>query len=185
MKQLVLENGKTIIVKQGDITDEAADAIVNPANSRLVHGGGAARAIAAKGGEEIERQSRELIAKIGQLPVGHAVITGGGRLPAKFVIHTVGPQMGEGDEDRKLAQAAESVLTLGELYNLRTLSLPAISSGIFGFPKDRCAAILLRTARSFLLRPGVQLQTITMCNYDEETCRHFEAALAALGAAGQ
>ena len=180
MHTIHLPRGKMLHLKQGDITAEKTDAIVNPANSHLRHGGGAALAIARAGGPVVQQQSQELIKKIGHLPVSHAVITDGGLLPAKFVIHTVGPQWGEGDEERKLRQAVENVLFLGHLYNLRSLSLPAISSGIFGFPKDRCAQILLQTAIDFLLRLDTPLESVTFCNYDEETCHYFaEAARAA------
>ena len=175
-----LPQGKMLQIKQGDITAEIADAIVNPANSHLRHGGGAALAIAQTGGPIIQKQSQELIKKIGHLPVSHAVITDGGLLPAKFVIHTVGPQWGEGDEERKLRQAVENALFLGHLYNLRSLSMPAISSGIFGFPKDRCAQILLQTAIDFFLRLETPMERIIFCNYDAETYQHFiEAADAA------
>ena len=176
-RNIVLENGKQVIVKLGDITAEATDAIVNPANSKLFHGGGAARAIALKGGEEVVKQSHEIICKIGSLPVGKAVITGSGNLPCKFVIHVVGPQMGEGDEDAKLEKAVWNVLTLAELYNLGTVAMPAISSGIFGFPKDRCAAILLETTCRFLKQSGLSLQAVTMCNFDEETYKIFCCSL--------
>jgi len=175
--KIILANGKQVIVKKGDITEEETDAIVNPANSKLFHGGGAARAIAVKGGEEIVKQSHEIIRKIGCLPVGKAVITGSGNLPCKFVIHAVGPQMGEGDEDAKLERAVWNALALAETYNLRTVAMPAISSGIFGFSKDRCAAILLQATCQFLRQPGLSLQAVTMCNFDEETYIIFRRSL--------
>lgn len=173
-----LANGKQIFIKQGDITCETTDAIVNPANSRLIHGGGAARAIALAGGSEIDKQCQDIIRKIGTVPVSKAVITGGGRLPSKFVIHVVGPQMGEGNEEAKLEKAVWNVLTLAELYNLRSVSLPAVSSGIYGFPKPRCADILLKVAERFLNQPGIELQSVVMCNNDEETVSIFKQALA-------
>ncbi len=176
MTELLLENGKKILLKQGDITLEKSDAIVNPANSLLRHGGGAARAIALAGGETVTQEGDAIIAKIGHLPVGKAVITHGGKLAAKFIIHTVGPQMGEGDEDAKLEKAIWSVLTLAESYALGSLSLPAVSSGIFGFPKARCAKILLATTRRFLLQDGIGLLQVTLCNHDQETCSYFEQA---------
>jgi O-acetyl-ADP-ribose deacetylase (regulator of RNase III) len=180
MHTIRLPRGKTLHLKQGDITAESTDAIVNPANGHLRHGGGAALAIARAGGSVIQQQSQDLIRKIGILPVSHAVITDGGLLPAKFVIHTVGPQWGEGDEERKLRQAVENVLFLGHLYNLRSVSMPAISSGIFGFPKDRCAQILLETVIDFFLRLDTPLESVTFCNHDTETCQHFlHAATAA------
>ena len=125
---------KKLWIKQGDITDETTDAIVNPANQQLLHGGGAARAIAVKGGRVIEEQSRSLIARIKEVPVGKAVITEAGKLPCRFVIHAVGPVWGEGDEPAKLRKALWNVLTLAELYNLRSVSMPAISLSRLSLP---------------------------------------------------
>ena len=167
---------KVVLIKQGDITAETTDAIVNPANSQLLHGGGAARAIAVKGGPVIEEQSRRLIDRIGEVPTGKAVMTDAGRLPCKFVIHTVGPVWGEGDEPEKLRRAVWNVLTLAELYNLRSVSMPAISSGVFGFPKPLCAEILLATAVEFLKQPAVSLSEVVMCNHDRQTTEIFMAA---------
>ena len=167
---------KKIHIKQGDITEETTDAIVNPANSQLVHGGGAARAIAVKGGAMGEEQSRHLIEKIGQVPTGKAVITDAGNLPCKFVIHTVGPIWGESEETVKLRRAVWSVLTLAELYNLKSVSMPAISSGVFGFPKDLCAEILLATTVEFLRQPTVALEEVFLCNHDPVTVECFLAA---------
>ena len=173
---------KVILIKQGDITAETTDAIVNPANSQLLHGGGAARAIAVKGGPVIEEQSRRLIDRIGEVPTGKAVMTDAGRLPCKFVIHTVGPVWGEGDEPEKLRRAVWNVLTLAELYNLRSVSMPAISSGVFGFPKPLCAEILLATAAEFLKQPAVSLNEVVMCNHDRQTTEIFMAAARAFPA---
>ena len=173
---------KKIHIKQGDITAETTDAIVNPANSQLLHGGGAARAIAVKGGPVIEEQSRRLIERIGEVPTGKAVMTDAGRLPCKFVIHTVGPVWGEGDEPEKLRRAVWNVLTLAELYNLRSVSMPAISSGVFGFPKPLCAEILLATAAEFLKQPAVSLNEVVMCNHDRQTTEIFMAAARAFPA---
>lgn len=160
---------KQIIIKQGDITVEATDAIVNPANSGLQHGGGAAAAIVRAGGVVIQEQSDELIRKIGLVPVGKAVITDAGSLPCKFVIHTVGPRWGEGDEPAKLQRAVLNSLVLADLYNLKSISLPAISSGIFGFPKPECAKIIIQTCADFLHQPDISLQQVVLCNHDEET----------------
>lgn len=167
--------GKCMMIKKGDITAEETDAIVNPANSLLRHGGGAARSIAVKGGPIIQSQSNGIISRIGRVSVGKAVITDAGELPCKFVIHCVGPQWGEGNEAAKLKQAVVSSLTLAELYNLKSVSMPAISSGIFGFPKLECAKILLETASEFLKRHDVDLEQIVMCNYDDETYQIFLA----------
>ena len=170
---MILVSNRKIIIKQGDITEETSDAIVNAANQQLLHGGGVAGAIVRKGGAVIQQQSREIIRKIGFVPTGKAVITDAGKLPCKFVIHTVGPRMGEGNEDFKLRRSIWSALTLADLYNLKSISMPAVSSGIFGFPKDRCGKILIQTAVDFLSKGNTSLDTVIMCNYDDETYRIF------------
>jgi O-acetyl-ADP-ribose deacetylase (regulator of RNase III) len=154
----------------GDITSREVDAIVNAANSHLQHGGGVAGAIVRKGGQIIQDESD----KIGYVPVGHAVITTAGKLPARYVIHAVGPRMGEGDEDSKIENAVSSSLVLASEKGLKSISLPAISSGIFGFPKDRCAGILVCQALKFLqMNQGSSLQVVEFCIFDEETLEHF------------
>jgi O-acetyl-ADP-ribose deacetylase (regulator of RNase III) len=154
----------------GDITERDVDAIVNAANSHLQHGGGVAGAIVRKGGRTIQDESD----RIGYTPVGTAVMTSGGRLPARFVIHAVGPRMGEGDEDKKLRNAVLSSLALASQKKLRSISLPALSSGIFGFPKDRCAEILVRESADFLrTRPESGIETIEFCIYDDITLGYF------------
>ena len=169
--ELEIGEGKRIKLIRGDITEERVDAIVNAANSHLQHGGGVAGAISRKGGPEIQRESNE----IGFVPVGQAAITGGGKLPAKHVIHTVGPRWGEGDEENKLRSAVENSLRLAEENNFQSVSMPAISSGIFGFPKDRCAEIILQTTRDYL-RNHLQgsLKEVRICVYDQPTVSVFE-----------
>ncbi len=161
---------KTLRLVQGDITERDVDAIVNAANSHLQHGGGVAGAIVRKGGQIIQDESD----KIGFTPVGTAVITSAGRLPAKFVIHTVGPRMGEGDEDNKLKSAVNSTLQLASGKGLKSVSMPAISSGIFGFPKDRCAKILVNESANFLKNQKTSLEVIEFCVYDDNTMEHFK-----------
>jgi O-acetyl-ADP-ribose deacetylase (regulator of RNase III) len=106
-----------------------------------------AAAIVRKGGEVIQEESDKIIESIGLVPVGSAVITTAGKLPCKAVIHTVGPRMGEGNEDHKLRRAVRSCLLLASEKGFRSISMPAISSGIFGFPKDRCAKILVEESK--------------------------------------
>jgi O-acetyl-ADP-ribose deacetylase (regulator of RNase III) len=164
-------DGKTLRLVQGDITDRDVDAIVNAANSYLQHGGGVAGAIVRKGGQIIQEESN----KIGFTPVGTAVITGAGKLPAKFVIHAVGPRIGEGDEDNKLKNAVLSSLLLTSERGLKSISIPAISSGIFGFPKDRCAAILVKEALNYIKKnPQNSLEVIEFCVYDDLTVGYFK-----------
>lgn len=171
-KVLQLTGGKQIVVKQGDITEELADAIVNPANSRLIHGGGAAKAIALRGGEQVRLESQAIIRQCGFIPVGQAVITGAGQLPCRFVIHVVGPRAGAGAA-ALLEQGVHKALSLAEEHGLKSIAMPAISSGIFGFPKPECAQILLKAAHHFLSQPPVRLQTVIMCNHDAETVQIF------------
>ncbi|MHC5031996.1 MAG: macro domain-containing protein [Planctomycetota bacterium] len=119
----------------------------------------------------LQQESRDWVREHGEVPTGGAAITGAGRLPAGKVIHAVGPVWGSGDEDEKLAAAVRSALALAVENGLRRVSLPAISSGIFGFPKDRCARIILETVTSFR-----GLDEIRLCNLDEPTVAVFLAA---------
>ena len=136
-----------IIVKVGDITREDVDAIVNAANSGLMGGGGVDGAIHRAGGPEILaacRRIRESQYPEG-LPTGQAVITTGGRLPARHVIHTVGPVYGQhaGEEARLLGQCYENSIALAAAHGLETIAFPAISTGVYGYPKDEAARIAL------------------------------------------
>jgi O-acetyl-ADP-ribose deacetylase (regulator of RNase III) len=135
---------------EGDITEMQTEAIVNAANARLILGGGVAGAIRRKGGPKIQEEC----SKIGGTFVGGAVKTTGGNLKARYVIHAVGPQMGEGNEDEKLKNATVNSLKLADENNIKSISFPAISAGIFGFPIERCAKIMLRTTIDYLTRQG-------------------------------
>lgn len=125
---------------KGDLTQENVDAIVNAANSHLLHGGGVAAAIVLKGGISIQLESM----KVAPVATGNCAVTSAGKLPCQYVIHAVGPVWGEGDEDAKLLSAISNSLIKAESLNLSSISFPAISSGIYGFPKDRCAGIFKR-----------------------------------------
>jgi O-acetyl-ADP-ribose deacetylase (regulator of RNase III) len=175
--QKAFAGGKTLKLVQGDITIEEVDAIVNAANSHLQHGGGVAGAIVRKGGQVIQEESD----KIGHVSVGEAALTTAGKLPAKYVIHAVGPQWGEGDEDNKLKNAVLNSLKLAAAKNFQSVSLPAISSGIFGFPKERCAEIILSTASEYLQKnPHMSLKEVRICLFDQPTVEVFETALSSL-----
>lgn len=133
---------KTITLKQGDLTEEDADAIVNAANDGLCHGGGIAGAIVRKGGQIIQDESDRL----GRVKTGSAAITCAGKLKCRWVIHAVGPVWPGGrtpeENDRLLASCVAASLEIAREKNLRSVALTAISSGIFGFPKDRCARVI-------------------------------------------
>lgn len=171
-------NRSKITLAEGDITAQHTDAIINPANSRLILGGGVAGAIRSKGGPAIQQACN----RIGGTPVGTAVITTGGDLPAKHVIHAVGPRMGEGDEDAKLRSATESSLRVAERNGLRSLTFPAISTGIFGYPIDRCAQIMLRTVADYLAG-DTGLQEVRFCLWGQAAYNVFAGALEVLAKA--
>jgi O-acetyl-ADP-ribose deacetylase (regulator of RNase III) len=167
---------KTVLdLIQGDITDLDNDAIVNAANAALQLGAGVAGAINRKGGPKIQEECN----KIGGTHVGGAVITTGGDLKAKYVIHAVGPRHGEEHEDEKLKDATLNSLILADKNNLKSLAFPAISTGIFGFPKDRCATIMLSTTIAYLEGP-TKLEEVVYCLYDQDTLEIFKNTLQAL-----
>lgn len=159
-------------VVEGDLTEMETDAIVNAANEYLKHGGGVAGAIVRKGGRIIQEESD----KIGYCRVGQAVITGGGNLKAKYVIHAVGPRMGEGNEDEKLRNATLNSLKLAEENKLTSIAFPAISTGIFGFPMDRAAKIMLKTAINYL-KGETNLRRIIFCLFGKDSLNIFEKEL--------
>ncbi len=159
-------------LKQGDITEMDTDAIVNAANDALQMGGGVAGAIRRKGGPKIQEECN----RIGGTIVGGAVITTGGKLKARYVIHAVGPRYGEGDEDRKLRNATLNSLKLADEHSLKSIAFPAVSAGIFGFPKDRCAQIMLSTTMEYL-KGTTNLQRIVFCLHDSEMLHVFQREL--------
>ena len=163
-------NGKRVVLVQGDITEMDTDAIVNAANKNLVLGAGVAGAIKSKGGPTIQEECN----RIGGAPVGGAAITTGGNLRAKYVIHAVGPRMGEGDEDRKLADATRNSLKLAREKGLQSIAFPAISTGIFGFPKNRCARIMLSTVVETLRKEETTLEEVVFCLWGEESLQVFK-----------
>jgi len=168
---------KILELVEGDITEQSTDAIVNAANSSLVLGAGVAGAIRKKGGPQIQEECN----KIGGCPVGGAVITTGGNLKAKHVIHAVGPRMGEGDEDEKLENATRNSLRVADDNNLRSIAFPAISTGIFGFPLERCANIMLSTAVDYL-KGKTNLQKVVLCLFAKDDYQTFEHTLKQLNA---
>jgi O-acetyl-ADP-ribose deacetylase len=169
-------------IVEGDITTLTVDTIVNAANKYLAHGGGVALAIVRKGGLAIQVESTALIAKRGPLATGDAVITGGGKLPAKFVIHTVGPVWGEQSEeesDKLLRKAVKSCLALADEKALKSIAFPVVRTGICGFPIDRAAALMLKEAAGHLAGK-MQLEHVVFCLYDDASYRVFESAFMAL-----
>ncbi len=161
---------------RGDITKEKVDAIVNAANKYLSHGGGIALAIAHSGGPLIQKESDKIIKKQGPLKTGEAVITGGNNLLAKFVIHTVGPIYGEGNEDEKLKEAVLSTLKLATEKKLESISIPAISCGIYGFPKARGTKLIFKTIKQFIQNNRTTLKEIHLIGIGKEIPDLFKNA---------
>lgn len=163
-----------IIVRRGDITTLAVDAIVNAANSSLLGGGGVDGAIHNAAGPELLRECQTL----GGCPTGEARITRGYRLPARHVIHAVGPvwRGGNAREDALLASCYRSALRLAVEYGLRSIAFPAISTGIFRFPAERAARIATAEVTGFLLEEP-RLERVIFCCFDAATMAHYRRAL--------
>lgn len=160
---------------EGDITEAETEAIVNAANEALVLGGGVAGAIRTKGGPAIQRECDQ----ISPTCVGAAVKTTAGNLKAEYVIHAVGPRMGEGDEDAKLKCATLNALILADRDGIKSITFPAISTGIFGFPMDRCAEIMLQTTTDYL-NGETDLEKIIFCLYGLGSYKIFSERLATI-----
>jgi O-acetyl-ADP-ribose deacetylase (regulator of RNase III) len=165
-------------VIQGDITKVKVDAIVNAANTSLLGGGGVDGAIHRAGGSLILEECRKIRAKQGSCKVGEAVITTAGRLPAKFVIHTVGPVWNGGDsnEHALLASAYRSTLKLAIANEARTIAFPNISTGIYKFPKDAAAKIAMESVSEFLATSDTIEKVIFVC-FDNENYEIYKACL--------
>lgn len=160
----IIVNKAELILLQGDITEMDTEAIVNAANDRLILGAGVAGAIRTKGGPSIQEECDG----IGGSFVGGAEVTGGGNLKADYVIHAVGPRMGEGDEDQKLENATRNSLIRADEKNIRSIAFPAISTGIFGFPMDRAAEIMLKTSKDYL-EGSTNIKQVVFCLWGQES----------------
>jgi len=166
--------GKTAIeLVQGDITELETDAIVNAANAQLQLGGGVAGAIRRKGGPAIQAECD----RHGPIGVGEAAITTGGKLKARHVIHAVGPRIGvDRPEDELLAGATRNSLKLADEHGLKSIAFPAISTGVFGYPIERCAAVMLETTIDYL-KGRTGLDRVAFCLFTARDYGIFEAAL--------
>lgn len=169
-------DGKTIECVKGDITELKVDAIVNAANENLAHGGGVARAISKAGGPQIQKESCEWVKQYGPVKTGTAAVTRAGRLNASYVIHAVGPIMGSGQEDEKLRSATHSALNLAETKKIKSIAFPAISTGIYGYPVDKCAHIMILESIRFF-KSSHFIKKIIFCLFDERSFKIFTGTL--------
>ncbi len=153
MNQVLKEQGlsENVCLKlvHGDLTQEAVDAIVNAANEWLKHGGGVAGAIVSRGGEQIQRESDEWVRLHGPIRHERPAWTSGGRLPARYVIHAVGPRWGEGNEEARLRTTVRSALELAVSLGVQSIAFPLISAGIFGYPPLQAAQVILETLKAW------------------------------------
>ncbi|MCS6989823.1 MAG: O-acetyl-ADP-ribose deacetylase [Chloroherpetonaceae bacterium] len=172
-----------ILVKQGDITEERVDAIVNAANSSLMGGGGVDGAIHRKGGPKILEECRKIREREpykNGLPTGEAVHTSGGNLPCRYVIHAVGPvwQGGSAGEAQSLRNAYLNSLKLAESLGAKSVAFPNISTGAFGYPKDEAAKIAIQAARDYAHSP-TRIERVVFVCFDEENLRLYRQLLSA------
>jgi O-acetyl-ADP-ribose deacetylase (regulator of RNase III) len=177
--QRVLPNGRTLQIVTGDITKIAADAIVNAANSELGGGTGVNGAILRVGGPTIVHELATIRAESGGCATGSAVVTSAGRLPAKYVFHAVGPVYKDGaqGEPELLASCYETCLKLADERHLETISFPAISTGVYGYPVDQAAPIALEVVLRHLMRGEGSLREAILVVFDYATYRIYERVL--------
>ncbi|MBL7063582.1 MAG: macro domain-containing protein [Anaerolineae bacterium] len=170
-------NQTVLELVQGDITELDTDAIVNAANERLAHGGGVAGIISRKGGPAIQRESNEWVRQHGPVRTGSAAITSGGKLRARHVIHAVGPVYdGTPRSAELLASAVRAALHTADEHGLRSIALPAISTGIFGYPIEEAAQVMLRAASAYL-RGKTGLERVVFCLYGQHAFEVFAREL--------
>jgi O-acetyl-ADP-ribose deacetylase (regulator of RNase III) len=167
---------------KGDITGFDADAIVNAANTHLLPGGGVSGAIHAAGGPEVAREGAAWVREHGVVQTGAAAITTGGHLPARHVIHAVGPVWhgGNSGEPGLLASAYRHSIELADANRLETIAFPSISTGIFGYPADRAAPVALRAVRD-ALATAAHVREVIFVLYDQDTYAAYQKALQDMG----
>jgi O-acetyl-ADP-ribose deacetylase (regulator of RNase III) len=176
-----LVNRAKLSLLQGDITRQNTDAIVNAANSGMMGGGGVDGAIHRSGGPDILEDCRKIVSRQGRLPAGEAVITTGGNLKAKHVIHTVGPVWhgGHGSEPELLASAYRQSLRVSVENGIKSLSFPSISTGAYGYPLKLAAPIALQTVIDFLNRDESIVEVVFVL-FEDKTYEAYAQALEAL-----
>lgn len=174
LARIIFPNRHTLEILQGDLTEQKVDAIVNAANSQLMHGGGVAAVIVRRGGKIIQTESDAWVKNNGVVTHAKPAYTGAGQLPCKVVIHAVGPMWGSGDEEAKLATAIRGSLDLAEQLGMTSIALPPISTGIFGFPKEKAARVFMQTIQEyFKQKPDSPLSLVCLVIIDTVTFQLF------------
>lgn len=178
--EVTVKNTKLSMI-QGDITRQTTDAIVNAANSGLMGGGGVDGAIHRAGGPAILEECKRIVARQGRLPTGRAVITAGGNLKARHVIHTVGPiwHGGSANEVELLRSAYHECLRLATDNKLASISFPSISTGVYGYPVDEAAIVAVSAVVSFLREQVTSLKDVVFVLFDSRTYQSYRSALQA------
>ena len=172
-------NKAKLTIRQGDITKQATDAIVNAANPSLMGGGGVDGAIHRAGGPAVLEECKKIVARQGRLPTGKAVITTSGNLKAPYVIHTVGPiwHGGSSNEPQLLEGAYYECLKLATENQLASISFPSISTGAYGYPTDEAARTAVRTVVSFLKKQATSIREVVFVLFDSRTYQSYSSAL--------
>lgn len=174
-------SGATVVAVTGDLTRQEVDAVVNAANERLDHGGGVAAAIARAGGPAIQEESDRWVDRHGALEPGAAAVTGGGDLPARWVVHVAGPvyDRHEADENERLLRTAvRAALDAATAEGARSVALPAISAGVYGYPPEQATAVIASEVVSWLGdQPEAPVEEVRLVGIDDATARDFAAGL--------
>jgi O-acetyl-ADP-ribose deacetylase (regulator of RNase III) len=174
LREKTLPSGQIFQIVQGDITAENVDAIVNAANERLEHGGGVAWALSRAGGPKIQIESAEWVQQYGLVSQAEPAYTTGGKLACRYVIHAVGPILGDGDEDVKLTAAIRGALWRADQLMVSSIALPAISTGIHNFPKERAAKIIITSIEAYFSEnPASSIKLIRLTLLDQHTVNAF------------
>ena len=174
LESFELPNAHKLVIVSGDITKENVEAVVNAANKNLMHGGGLAAVIVRNGGKIIQIESDAWIKEHGPITHHDPAYTSGGNLPCKYIIHAAGPIWGEGDEEQKLHDTLQGILKLADKLKLTSLAIPAISTGIFSFPKDKAAYIIYDSIYTYFVnQPDSSINIIRVTLFDQPTINTF------------
>lgn len=175
-------NGAVIVALEGDLTAQRVDAIANAANERLAHGGGVAAALVRAGGPEVQRESNAWVAEHGPVQPGTAAVTTAGAMAARWIVHVVGPRWRQGqDNEGLLRQAVRAALDAGRDLGAASMAFPAISAGVFGYPRGEATAIIADEARRWLAGDRGALAEVRLVGYDAGTAEDFARGCADLG----